>query len=60
MMGRGKKGRGAPALSLFPIAPCALTIPYFFLFLMQYSAGASPGWGVGARGQKALSFFSKK
>ena len=62
MMGRGKKGRGAPALSLFP-SYHAHSLFLIFLLLVEYATGAPAGWGGvgggGARGQKALFFFKE-
>ena len=58
MMGRGKKGRGAPILFLFP-SYHAHSLFLIFLVLVEYPTGASAGWGGGggARGQKALFLF---
>ena len=60
MMGRGKKGRGAPALSLFPIAPCALTIPYFFFIFNGILSGSLSGVGGGGKRSKGTFFFFKE
>ena len=62
MMGRGKKGRGAPALSLFP-SYHAHSLFLIFLLLVEYATGAPAGWGgVGGGGKrsKGTFFFSKK
>lgn len=56
-MGRGRKEEELqPFLS--PIVPRALTIPYFlFLFLVEYPAGASAGWGQEVK--RHLFFFKE-
>ena len=63
MMGRGKKGRGAPALSLFP-SYHAHSLFLIFLLLVEYATGAPAGWGgVGGGGVQEVKrhfFFSKK
>ena len=62
MMGRGKKGRGAPALSLFP-SYHAHSLFLIFLLLVEYATGAPAGWGGvggGVQEVKRHFFFSKK
>ena len=58
MMGRGKKGRGASALSLFPSYHAHSLFLIFFIFSgipSESLCGVEGGGGV-ARGQKALFF----
>ena len=57
-MGQGKKGRGAPALSLFPSYHAHSLFLIFFTFsgIPRESLCGVRGGG-GARGQKALFFF---
>ena len=57
MMGRGKKGRGASALSLFPSYHAHSLFLIFFIFsgIPSESLFGVRGGGV-ARGQKALFF----
>ena len=57
MMGRGKKGRGASALSLFPSYHAHSLFLIFFIFsgIPSESLFGVEGGGV-ARGQKALFF----
>lgn len=59
MMGRGKKGRGASALSLFPSYHAHSLFLIFFIFSgipSESLFGVEGGGGGVARGQKALFF----
>ena len=56
MMGRGKKGRGASALSLFPSYHAHSLFLIFFIFSGIPSESLCGVEGGVARGQKALFF----
>ena len=56
MMGRGKKGRGAPTLFLFP-SYHAHSLFLIFVLLVEYPTGASAGWGRGGGGQEVKRHF---
>ena len=56
MMGRGKKGRGAPTLFLFP-SYHAHSLFLIFVLLVEYPTGASAGWGGGGQEVKRHFFF---
>ena len=56
-MGRGKKGRGAPTLFLFP-SYHAHSLFLIFLLLVEYPTGASAEWGGGeGKRSKGIFFF---
>ena len=56
MMGRGKKGRGAPTLFLFS-SYHAHSLFLIFLLLVEYPTGASAGWGGGEGGKRSKGTF---
>ena len=56
MMGRGKKGRGAPTLFLFS-SYNAHSLFLIFLLLVEYPTGASAGWGGGQEVERHFFFF---
>ena len=59
MMGRGKKGRGAPALSLFPSYHAHLLFLFFF-FYFEWNTQREPlRGGVGGGEEVKRHFFFK-